>query len=145
MNKISIKDAGLPGVMTFENRADYKKRMGVDPPPYDKNLPIQIWMDTIDRRTQRTGIINPTANPYDGVTYNLVIRETVANVGEPLVYGSPLLETTLIPYSVARRVNLPDDQSGIRVDDMIFPIRDLQPGERVNGDPFGVWIETQNG
>lgn len=41
-----LKSVYEPYAEVFANRDDYKKRKGVEPPPWDKNRPIQEWIDS---------------------------------------------------------------------------------------------------
>lgn len=141
MSQTNLRSLLLPGVLTFNTRADYKKLMGVDPPAFDPALPVQCWVDTVrERVVDVPTVVNPSANPYRGFVYNLVVRETVAKPGEPIVYGVAVLEPTYIPACIATRLNLPGEQYGIRVDNMQIPIRDLLPGEVIESNPFGITV-----
>lgn len=131
---ITLRQACLPWVTIFENRADYKQKMGHEAPAFDPNMPPQCWMYVgTDRTIDTFGVYVPSANPYRGSIYNLVVREHTA-----AGYGNPVLEPTFIPNFVANRVNLPGDQSGIMIDDQLFPIRDLQPNESLQSGFGGV-------
>ena len=141
---ISLQQALLPGIKTYVSQADYMKKNGHPPPPYDPNLPDKLWEDpreAIDVPFQN--VFYPNNNPWRGFTYNIVVLEKVFQNGT-VVEGVAVLEPTFIPEFIAARVNIPGDQSGDKnVSTAVnqFPIRDLLPGESVHNSPFGIWID----
>lgn len=120
----------------FQTREQYRKAVGVEPPPFDETRPPQQWYDpSISTSTKRTVI-------YDNV---LAVDEN----GMPKrdENGKPYFEPLMILKSEAATVNIPPklaaNEPGTDVPDVPPPVRALEPDEELIFD-FGGIVLVRN-
>lgn len=95
-------------------------------PNFDKTLPLKYW---VDRRA-----LDPNNEETD-FAYEFFLRPPHTDKD-----GQLLRNHVIIPRDLAGRSNIPGpnvDFRGVSLVDIGFPLRPLQPGEKLALDPFG--------
>jgi hypothetical protein len=95
-------------------------------PSFDKTLPLKYW---VDKRA-----LDPNNEDTD-FTYEFFLRPPHTDKD-----GQLLRNHVVVPRDLAGRSNIPGpdvDLRGVTVADIGFPLRPLQPGEKLALDPFG--------
>lgn len=120
----------------YQTREQYKNAIGIEPPPYNPNLPIKGWFDP--------DALDTTKNGEDSfIIYKVVaVWKDLANKNNLNQYkankeGRPFIESYPIEKDLAAIVNIPP--TGYDIPSSIIgnqfnvpvPVRDLLPNEKL--------------
>jgi len=114
----------------YQTRDDYRKAVGVEPPPFDMRRAPKYWRDPAAMAATRNNVV-----------YANVLLMSELGIAIPGSDGRPQLDVLVLSKAEAATVNIPPDATnvpGADVPEVPMPLRNLEPGMQLEFGFAGV-------